>query len=380
MLLNKAIRLFLDSIGRREEYELYLNKFQSVDTACFALLVPDLESLEQGAESLAFDLKFLLKLGLRPALVLCGTDADAKWDHLKDDPFFELTEFPNTRGEPVESLGKQKDGIPVFVESAVQLLESLLQKIPPSISSGQARAGPATFGLEPIGESGPASIGKRPQGVAKRVHFIRATGGFSTEYIYVQKLPADLQPEDRELAETAAALLDARPGTHISVTSPIHLLEEIFTVKGAGTVFRRGSAIFSGEADFKRVLALLEESFGKKPKEGVLANVTQAYFEENYRGAALLEQGPQGLYLSKFAVGPEAQGEGLAQEIWDEVCKNHPAFFWRSRKGNSVNQWYDRHADGYTTTGDWIVFWRGMNAAALPGLIGFCQDRTADFL
>ena len=181
------------------------------------------------------------------------------------------------------------------------------------------------------------------------------------------------------MADTAAALLEARPGTHISVTSPINLLKEIFTVKGAGTVFRRGSTILSSKADSKRLLALLEESFCKKPKPDVLADVTHIYFEENYRGAALLEQKPEGLYLSKFAVGSEARGEGLAQELWDEVCKNHPAFFWRSRKGNPINQWYDRHADGRHAAGDWIIFWRGMDAATIPGLIAFCVFRPADF-
>ena len=338
MLLNKTIRLFLDSIGRREEYEFYLNKFQAAGADCFALLVPDLESLEQGAEALAFDLKFLLKLGLRPAVVLCGTDAGAKWNLLKDSSLFELTEFPN--------IGKRKAGIPVFVEENVQTLESLLQKVPT---------------------------------IGKRVHFIRAGGGLNTEYYYVQKPDTELLPEDKAMADTAAALLEARPGTHISVTSPINLLKEIFTVKGAGTVFRRGSTILSGKADSKKLLALLEESFGKKPKPGVLADVTQVYFEENYRGAALLEQKPEGLYLSKFAVGSEARGEGLAQELWDEVCKNHPAFFWRSRKGNPVNQWYDRHADGRHTAGDWVVFWRGMDSAAIPGMIAFCVSRPADF-
>ena len=339
MLLNKTIRLFLDSIGRREEYEFYLNKFQAAGADCFALLIPDLESLEQGAEALAFDLKFLLKLGLRPAVVLCGTDAGAKWDLLKDNSLFELTEFP--------SIGKRKAGIPVFVEENVQTLESLLQKVP--------------------------SIGRR-------VHFIRAGGGLNTEYYYVQKPDTELLPEDKAMADAAAALLESRPGTHISVTSPINLLKEIFTVKGAGTVFRRGSIILSGKADSERLLALLEESFGKKPKPGVLADVTQTYFEENYRGAVLLEQQPEGLYLSKFAVGPEARGEGLAQELWDEVCKNHSAFFWRSRKGNPVNQWYDRHADGRHTADDWVVFWRGMDAAAIPGLIAFCVSRPADFV
>ncbi|MDD3276795.1 MAG: hypothetical protein PHP93_07095 [Kiritimatiellales bacterium] len=339
MLLNKTIRLFLDSIGRREEYEFYLNKFQSAGTDCFALLVPDLESLEQGAEALAFDLHFLLKLGLKPAVVLCGDDAETQWNLLKDKSLFERTVFPN--------LGKKEDCVPVFVEETFQPLESLTQKVP-------------MFG--------------------KRVHFIRAAGGLSTEYVYVQKLPADLQPEDRTLVETAAALLDARPGTHISVTSPINLLKEIFTVKGAGTVFRRGSTILSGEADPGRLLALLEESFKRKPKEHVLADVTQTYFEENYRGAALLEQQPEGLYLSKFAVGSEARGEGLAQELWDEVCKKHPAFFWRSRKGNPINQWYDRHADGRHTADGWVVFWRGIDANAIPGLIAFCVFRPSDFV
>lgn len=339
MLLNKTIRLFLDSIGRREEYEFYLNKFQAAGTDCFALLVPDLESLEQGAEALAFDLKFLLKLGLRPAVVLCGDDAAAKWNLLKDNNLFELTEFP--------SIGKRKAGIPVFVEENVLTLDSLLQKVP---------------------------------AIGKRVHFIRAGGGLNTEYYYVQKPAGELAPEDKAMTDAAAALLEARPGTHISVTSPINLLKEIFTVKGAGTVFRRGSVILSGKADSARLLALLEESFGKKPKDGVLKAVAQIYFEENYRGAALLEQQPEGLYLSKFAVGPEARGEGLAQELWDEVFKNHPAFFWRSRKANPINQWYDRHADGRHTTGDWVVFWRGMDASAIPGLIAFCVSRPADFV
>jgi len=339
MLLNKTIRLFLDSIGRREEYEFYLNKFQAAGADCFALLVPDLESLEQGAEALTFDLKFLLKLGLRPAVVLCGTDAGAKWNLLKESSLFELTEFP--------SIGKRKAGIPVFVEENVQTLESLLQKVPT---------------------------------IGKRVHFIRAGGGLNAEYYYVQKPDTELLPDDKAMVDTAAALLEARPGTHISVTSPINLLKEIFTVKGAGTVFRRGSTILSGKVESERLLALLEESFGRKPKPGVLADITQVYFEESYRGAALLEQRPEGLYLSKFAVGPEARGEGLAQELWDEVCKNNPAFFWRSRKGNPVNQWYDRHADGRHTAGDWVVFWRGMDSAAIPGIIAFCVLRQPDFV
>ena len=72
--LNKTIRLFLDGIGRREEYEFYLDKFRADRAACFALLCPDLGSIEAGAEMLAFDLHFLLRLELVPAILLSGSE------------------------------------------------------------------------------------------------------------------------------------------------------------------------------------------------------------------------------------------------------------------------------------------------------------------
>ena len=335
MLLDKTIRLFLDSIGRREEYEFYLNKFHAVDTACFALLVPDLECLEQGAEALSFDLHFLLRLGLRPAVVLSGERSSSKWALFKENPLFEAADSFGGGGSP--------DRVPVF--------------------------------FQPLEELIPA--------VGKRVHFIRAAGGFETDYYYTQKENAVILDEDEQvLADAASALLKVRPGTHISVTSPMNLLEEIFTVKGAGTVFRKGSEIISPAfqtLEKGRILGLLEKSFGRKPKRSAMDAVTHAYLDVNFRGAVLLEDQPEGLYLSKFAVGPEARGEGLAQELWDEVCNKHASFFWRSRMGNPVNQWYDRQADGYYTAEDWMVFWRGMPAASLPGIIAFCICRPSDF-
>src|SRR5210317_1543426 len=88
--LNKTIRLFLDSIGRRDEYEFYLNKFQSEHTACFALLCPDPGSIEAGAEVLAFDLHFLLRLELVPAILLCGADAGKMREALSVESIFEF--------------------------------------------------------------------------------------------------------------------------------------------------------------------------------------------------------------------------------------------------------------------------------------------------
>ena len=88
IILNKTIRLFLDSIGRREEYEFYLGKFHSEHTACFALLCPDLGSIEEGAGVLAFDLQFLMRLELVPTLLLCNGQAERMQLLLAGEPIF----------------------------------------------------------------------------------------------------------------------------------------------------------------------------------------------------------------------------------------------------------------------------------------------------
>ena len=76
MLIDKTIRLFLDGIGKREEYEFYLQKFQAGDRPAFAIVAPDIDSLRQGADVLVFDLQFLLQVDLLPVVVLSGPDAE----------------------------------------------------------------------------------------------------------------------------------------------------------------------------------------------------------------------------------------------------------------------------------------------------------------
>ena len=106
-------------------------------------------------------------------------------------------------------------------------------------------------------------------------------------------------------------------------------------------MFRKGSEIcitrVLKSVDHDRLIGLLETSFGKKlPMRPFWKTLTDAYIEKDYRGAVLLEEHPAGLYLSKFAVGREARGEGVAMELWREVCRNHEALFWRSNVGESL--------------------------------------------
>ena len=356
--LNKTIQLFLDSIGRRDEYEFYLNKFQSEQTACFALLCPDPGSIEAGAEVLAFDLHFLLRLELVPAILLCGPDASAMQKALASEPVFIFQTLEYGTTAPFIEHARKAEKVPVLVAPGADLGKTLLQLLPET---------------------------------AKRVHFIRPGGGLKNAdgelipYYYTHR---ENHPPLEHLAFDYPALgrklIEERPGVHLSITSPIRLLEEIFTVKGAGTLFRRGSEILHCNGiegvDRSRLLGLLESSFGKKlAEEAFLDNVVHSYVEKEYRGAVLLEQHPAGLYLSKFAVGRAARGEGLAQELWRDVCENHPALFWRSAASNPFNSWYHNQADGHHRAGKWQVYWRGVSARDISGIIDYCLARPEDF-
>ena len=356
--LSKTIRLFLDGIGRRDEYEFYLKKFHANQSACFALLCPDLGSLEAGLEVLAFDLHFLLRLELGAAILLCGPDAIAMQKVLETESIFEFQGLEEGADEASIQQVLAREKIPVLVAKDADLESVLLDLVPQ---------------------------------VARRVHFIRAAGGLKSlsgellPYIYTHKKNFQpLEALEYDFLGLGKKLLESRPQLHLSVTSPINLLQEIFTVKGAGTVFRKGSSIacFQGleGIDEAQLVYLLEESFGKKlQNQQFLKQVEQVYLEERYRGAVLLEAHSAGLYLSKFAVGREARGEGLALELWQAVCENHSALFWRSAVSNPFNSWYQKQADGYHVDGKWQIFWRGVTVDSISEIIEYCCNRAEDF-
>ena len=356
--LDKTIRMFLDSIGRREDYEFYLDKFRAERSACFALLCPDQDSIEAGAEVLAFDLLFLLRLELVPAILLCGEPAGRMSQLLAREAIFAFHPLGDDAEEFIQRACLD-ERIPVLVAPNLDLEAALLRLVPE---------------------------------VARRVHLVRVQGGLqnasgellSNVYTHVDNCEP-VASQDADLLALARKLLEERPGLHLSVTSPLNLLQEIFTVKGAGTLFRKGSVIehFTGlgPIDQARLVGLLEASFGKPLKSlAFLDNVSDSYVEQNYRGTVLLEKHPAGRYLSKFAVGREARGEGLAQELWRVVCENQGPLFWRSNRANPFNSWYHQQADGHHLAGKWQIFWRGISVADISAVIEYCCTREEDFV
>ncbi len=362
MLLEDTIRLFLDSVGRSDEYEFYLKKFRSDPARAFAVLVPDLESLENAASALSFQLKFLRRLELVPLQVYTGPLANRMLSAYRnggDDPVVSECALSEIAGKGAELLSQARSSD----RSAVLMVQDA----------------PLVAVLRALSDT-----------FSRRFHFIRLRGplhdveGRPLSYFHLRGENPQIAGRDGSLLDAAGACAES-PGRHVSVSTPINLLREIFTVKGAGTIFRKGSLIAyapsSLEVDRARMSGLLETSFGRPLRRpDFLEKIQHFHYEKDYTGAVLLEDRPEGAYLSKFAVGTEARGEGIAQELWEAVRLRHPSLFWRSRAGSSVNRWYSRISDGSHKVPGWQIFWRGVHPGQIPAVIDFCLNKEEDFV
>lgn len=368
ILLNKTIRLFLDSIGRRDEYEYYLNRFRSDHSNAFALICPSGEGFEEAASVFTFDLEFLLRLELDPVILLCGPDAMKMRNMLLRGKHPFADHLVDIAGK---NIGDHKEDILGFLEDCRRrsrimvlvdpstTLEDALQKIVPTVSN--------------------------------RIHFVRTRGPLHDSnstplYYYYTRNPEQvvLSEPDQSIAEISTILLAQNPGTHISVASPLQLLQELFTVKGAGCVIRTGSEIVHysniDSLDREKLENLLERSFQRKLiRRDFMDRATELYIEEKYHGVALLEPHGESMYLSKFTVETVARGEGLAQELWRKISDNHQSIFWRSHVSNPVNHWYEKLADGYHHEGVWKIFWHKAKIVNIPEMIRFALQQKEDF-
>lgn len=167
--------------------------------------------------------------------------------------------------------------------------------------------------------------------------------------------------------EQIKALLDSVPlSSSASITRPGELAKELFTHKGSGTLVRRGERVLRVESwdqlDLPKLRALIESAFGRRllPDYFDKTPLLRAYVSENYRAAVILTgDGPQP-YLDKFAVLDDAQGEGLGRAVWEMMRAETPVLYWRSRRYNPVNAFYDAEADGSYRRTPWKAYWYGM--------------------
>jgi acetylglutamate kinase len=391
----EVVLTFLESVGRRSEAELYLRLFRKLPKESFALIAPGGPVVREGGGALVEQLHFLAELGLYAPLVLGLFDpesAAAGAERLfKRLPGAGLSPTLHDADEPelVDRLRRElrSERLPIvtFLPDPNRGLNERLAAL------ADIARGLDTRKIVLLRRRGgiPARA-DRPIQLAPG-HTLSASGG----WVSVINLRTDREPllaakrfgkRDLELIEGAHTLVRAvgMSSLLVSLTSPLNLLKELFTVKGAGTLIKAGTEILRhdsyADVDTGRIRQLFEESFGRPLAPDFFERPPLAvYCEASYRGAAILHAKPPAPYLTKFAVMPEAQGEGIGHDLWHALERDFPRIFWRARPDNPIAAWYQTECDGMLRRPGWNIYFRGLEPELIPELVVHAEGIPSDF-
>lgn len=380
--LAEHLLRFLGSLGQRSEAELYLRTYRALPPGRFAMILPTRGVLDDHCGTFSEQLKFLTELGLFPTVVV-GALTEVS-DALVEDLRASLRELGvDSRLGDAPCVGPAQR--PAWIDivrmnpDSEDRLSHITSKVAPRKTLFLRRAGGLGVGLNsrielspghflPTSEMGISSISLRNDSAE-----LRGLGVLS-------------EPDERCLAGCQSILEapGADPKATVSVASPLSILRELFTVRGAGTLVKLGSAITCYSSmfglDHQRLRSLIEQSFGRTTKDELfLRKPLRIYLETEYRGMALLEPGRGAPFLSKFAVLPIAQGEGLGQDLWWSMAKETPRFYLRARPNNPIINWYATVCDGMFRAGEWNVYWKGIAPHAIQEVIEDALSRPQDF-
>jgi acetylglutamate synthase len=379
---SDAILRFMESIGHRSEAEFYLALFRAEKKESFANLVIEASVLRDAAEAVVLDLRFLAGLGLTPVVSLG------------------LTSAGKAGAEQAEKLQRrlERAAVPCAVSSADDpalvrtIAENARAGVIPIVAftNGDANDEPARWD----------ALGALSDGLkTRKLIFVSRRGGLRLRQSDIElpiiNLATDyeglvgkrlLSPRRLSFLQQSRRLLFERT-THrmfVAVTSSLLLLRELFTIRGAGTLIKRGSSIMVkhglADIDAQRLSALLTSSFGRELEASFFdRELDRAYVEESYRGVALVRETPLGGYLCKLAVDREAQGEGLGRDLWQLVVGDYPTLFWRTRNDNPILPFYLQECDGMARSEKWHLFWKGLAAERIPEAIASALAQPVDF-
>ncbi|HKE15714.1 MAG TPA: hypothetical protein VKB80_12640 [Kofleriaceae bacterium] len=362
---GQLVLRFLSSIGRPAEAELYLSLFRAERRESFAVIAVGSEVAGVAADALAVDLEFLSQLGLTPVVAFDSADqaaALAAWLG------------PETRAEVVAGAA-----------AAAVARQGGIALVP---LDRNARGGDG--GGDDLAELC-AALGTRKAVLLGADGGLARAGGQPLSIVDLTAewdelaAPGALPARDLAVLARARALIDAAPhAMTVAVTSPLELLRELFTVRGAGTLVRRGATVTVhvglGDVDRARLGELIESAFGRRLVPAFWQRpIERAYLAGDYRGAALVAASAEGPYLSKLAVGAPARGEGIGRDLWRVLCRDYPALFWRSRPDNPIASWYQEQCHGMVKVDPWYVYWRGLAEDRIAPAIAAARAAPVDF-
>jgi len=369
---------FLESVGRPAEARFYLDLFRARPREQFAVISIDANVVRDATDAVVFDLRFLAALELFPSVAV-GLFQPS-----------EATAHARRLHRRLAAVGVESEILAAHDESvADDVVEAVRRGAVPVVA------------FAPVEGQGPADRFDLLRRLLARLRtrkliFLHRPGGLHQggELVPLVNLTTDvpalvagrqLSGKETLLVNEVRRLVEAVAPQPLvaAITSPLVLLRELFTVKGAGTLLRRGATIVRHDGwagvDQAKVAELIAASFGRGAVPEFFARpVARVYREEGWRGAAILTDTPLGAYLTKFVVSPEAQGEGMARDLWDAVAADTPVVFWRARAGNPIHDWYERLCDGLEKVPPWTIYWKGLPAGRIPEAIELVLAQPVD--
>ncbi len=402
----------LKTIGKANEVEQYLQHFSSVDQKKFAVVKIGGGLLRDELDVVASSLTLIQRLGLYPVVV---HGAGSQLNDALDEAGIETERIDGHRVTDAATLEVARR---VFMRENLRLVDALeemgtrarpittgvfeaelvedrrlgfvgeITKVHLEVVSAAIRAGHlpilTCLGETPSGQivNINADVAARELAIAGEPHkiiFLTPTGGLldgEGRIIPSINLTEDYEPLMQQewvnagmrlkLREINALLQKLPASSSVSITSASDMPRELFTHRGAGSFIHRGERVVEHDSwegiDRERLRELLETCFGKELDAGYFdkKDVQRVFTTETYRATSVITTGGPAPYLDKFAVTPKARGEGLGASMWYRMRQQLPKLFWRSRAKNPINSWYFRQADGTFRSGDWVVFWYGI--------------------
>jgi acetylglutamate synthase len=372
---REVVMRFLASIGRPAEAAQYLAVFQHERPEQFAVIHVSEAVVADALDGLVASLRFLAQLDLHPVLVF-GVVTPRGARRAAEKVAVALAPASATVAGPDDAAAIARAG----GIACVPLLEDR-----DGDRDEDGRFDALTELVTALGTTKLIFLGRRSG--------LQPAGGSVVSLVDVALDRPALEPRlaatPRKLLRQVARTLERVPHRlTVSVTSPLDLLRELFTVKGAGTLIRLGSKVERraswGELDGDRLVALIEDAFGRPLAPGFRDRAfAAAYVADDYRGATIIDAPALAPYLSKFAVTTVARGEGVGSDLWRALVADWPRLYWRSRADNPITPWYRDQCDGlhrFELAGTaWMALWRGLAPAEIPAAIEHCVTTPPDF-
>jgi acetylglutamate kinase len=381
MSKQELLYRFFEFTGNEKDSLIYLKTFREIQPESFALLYCNSLCFSETGESLLYDLKLLQQLELYPVVVLHQSVLEYIKVFYGKNINFDLELSQNSLNVRVVSSNSSI--------CSDEIKEAIFNKKIPIVPITESED--EIFNILKIIKDIIKIIN------SKKIIYLTPERLFQTEnqyqisminYSNLESLDVaidSLSSFEKTLISLIKDLLTESKSflKSASVTTPISLFKELFTIKGNGTYFKLGSEIIKtnlSDINKEKLKKLLEASFHRPIKNEFLdSKIDSILLESEYRGAAILKETKYGTLLTKFAVDEIARGEGIGREIWDKMKNESEVIFWRANKQNPINKWYFKECDGMIKTENWNIYWIGLHPNYIQLVVDYLCELPGDF-